>query len=1087
MSKRDRESDLSWSDFPGITTLELQFETRKKLKDCSTVSLLPEGLIDITQELLCPICLDIMENVMVTRCLHRFCKDCISKHLRQLDQKRECPSCRIHLVTNRSLRKDDTVDAIINLLFPNRDKRRNDEDDYTQPERSVVRDGARRHRELVLLMQQQQKIRRQNLLIEAEAAEAAESYLDTAVGDKDSIIISTAPEAADNQTKSSASTSASIFSPYNTYSAQDISRTEYSEAMDIADGKADRYVWAEMKSSDDFRMCDNTDSENVVEMTAVDSSEDVREESTVGGSNRISDRGSEERSRGLEVYWHQQGESSSRSLIVGRSPSTGISSGGGGDGNGDAAINSDAAADDGGGGGDEGAITHSVSCVSSGNGDGGDDSDGAAVSGVCAVSNSSEGIEKINDGSGSNSGGNMDDNAVEISTRNSAIHSHGDSLSDSVTGSINNGENEVHCTVAKNDADGNCYRGKNGNDMSYNNGKEIDENNRKEMINNNGNGMHHNNGDGSSLYDTIIESTELPPNVHQLSNIPDISDIVDSAKFADDNATTDEICHTERNGNDVLLVDNFRNEEILQIGEIESLSVNIVVMSNEEDILRDDRGDVRAEKEEVEEEEKEEEKEEESGKEELEQRGNAEERGNEENNKEEEEERGNEEKKDKENEENVKDTVDNESLENGEIITGKTTNSVISVISVAAFIENGENDIVGETVNEILIKIGDENKAEMAVVDSAQVSVSVPVFVCEVTSVQDMTVTATDADGGIENTDMVTSTGIGEKDGIGAYDVIEEDRDLAERNNEDNGNEENNDHSVNNENNENKDDNEKYESEIIEDEIFISNDVDNDDDNNDNGNCNNNNNNNDNDNDDSNGISVIEIQNDSTSEEMGNSYRISEKKGNGKEQEEEGGKERRKERQEGGHGVEKEGKKEEEDLIVAVSSNNKHPNNTNTIANTPHMHMDFLHRLFLPDKNKDGTCKPCVPGKFIFHLKKYSNETFFPILDNNDLATFKNEKSATVKDVKDFLSKEFFLLDSASSSSSNAKRIAKRKCLFSTEFIELTIYIEPPNGLKKNQKPLMFKLSDNLTTIWQIQNILKEKKSEVFIEYKSLI
>jgi hypothetical protein len=1072
MSKRDRETDLSWSDFPGITTLELQFETRKKLKDCSTVSLLPEGLIDITQELLCPICLDIMENVMVTRCLHRFCKDCISKHLRQLDQKRECPSCRIHLVTNRSLRKDDTVDAIINLLFPNRDKRRNDEDDYTQPERSVVRDGARRHRELVLLMQQQQKIRRQNLLIEAEAAEAAESYLETAVGDKNSISISTVPDAADNQTKSSASTSASIFSPYNTYSAQDISRTECSEAMDVADGKADRYVWAEMKSSDDFRMCDNTDSENVVEMTAVDSSENVREESTVGGSDRVSDRGSAERSRGLEVYWHQQGESSSRSLIVGLSPSTGISSGGGvdGDGNGDAAINGHGAEDGGADDGDDG-------------GGGG----GASVSGVCAVSNSSEGVEKINDGSASNYGGNMDDNCVKSSTHTSAIHRHGDSLSDSVT---SNGENEVHCAVTEDDANGNGNgnRGKNGNDMSNNNGNEIDENNRKEMINDNGNEMHDNNGNDSSLYDTIIESTELPSNVHQNSNISDISDIVISVKFAHDDATTDKICHTERNGNDVLMVDNFGNKEISQIGEIESLSVNIVVMSeasDEVDVLRDDRGgDVVAEEEEKK---KKKEEEEESGKEEMEQRGSAEERGTEENRKEDEKERENE---GMEGEENVTDTVDNESPENGEIINGKTTKSVIPEISVAAFIENGENDIVGEIVNEILSKIGDENEAEMAAVDSAQVSVSVPVFVCEGTSVQNMTVTATDADGGIENTEMVTNTGIVEKNGIGAYDVSEEDRDLAERND---GNDENNDHSINNgnnENNENKDDNENYESAIIEDEIFISNDVDNDDDNS------NDNNNNNNDNNDIIGISAIEIENDPTSEEMGNSNGISlniqdkgieGEEGDGKEKEKEGGKKRRKERQEGGHGVEKEGQKEEEDQIVAVSSNNNQPNNANTIANTPHMHMDFLHRLFLPDKNKDGTCKPCVPGKFIFHLKKYSNETFFPILDNNDLATFKNEKSATVKDVKDFLSKEFFLLDSASSSSSNAKRIAKRKCLFSTEFIELTIYIEPPNGLKKNQKPLMFKLSDNLTTIWQIQNILKEKKSEVFIEYKSLI
>ena len=97
---------------------------------------------------------------MVAKCLHRYCKDCIDKHLRQVDQKRECPLCRVHLATNRSLRKDEAMDAIVNLLHSRRDKKRHRDGDDFRPEVSVVRDGAKRHREQVSMMREKQRIRR---------------------------------------------------------------------------------------------------------------------------------------------------------------------------------------------------------------------------------------------------------------------------------------------------------------------------------------------------------------------------------------------------------------------------------------------------------------------------------------------------------------------------------------------------------------------------------------------------------------------------------------------------------------------------------------------------------------------------------------------------------------------------------------------------------------------------------------------------------------------------------------------------------------------------------------------------------------
>lgn len=179
MSIRDTSGNLLWSNIPGLSTLELQFETRKKLDESSTTTVQPQALADMRQELLCPICLDVMENVMVAKCLHRYCKDCIDKHLRQVDQKRECPLCRIHLATNRSLRKDDAMDAIVNLLYARkgRDKKRHrDNDDYC-PEVSVVRDGARRHREQVTLMKEKQRIR----LLSMEAVQRTKAQQESAL------------------------------------------------------------------------------------------------------------------------------------------------------------------------------------------------------------------------------------------------------------------------------------------------------------------------------------------------------------------------------------------------------------------------------------------------------------------------------------------------------------------------------------------------------------------------------------------------------------------------------------------------------------------------------------------------------------------------------------------------------------------------------------------------------------------------------------------------------------------------------------------------------------------------------------------
>lgn len=47
----------------------------------------------LRNELLCPICLEILKRTMTTKeCLHRFCHDCIITALRS--GNKECPTCR---------------------------------------------------------------------------------------------------------------------------------------------------------------------------------------------------------------------------------------------------------------------------------------------------------------------------------------------------------------------------------------------------------------------------------------------------------------------------------------------------------------------------------------------------------------------------------------------------------------------------------------------------------------------------------------------------------------------------------------------------------------------------------------------------------------------------------------------------------------------------------------------------------------------------------------------------------------------------------------------------------------------------------
>ncbi|KAH0469805.1 hypothetical protein IEQ34_001363 [Dendrobium chrysotoxum] len=92
-------------------------------------------LVDIRKEVQCPICLGIIRKTRtVMECLHRFCRECIDKSMRLGNN--ECPACRTHCASRRSLRDDPNFDALIAALYPDIDKYEEEELAFHEEERN---------------------------------------------------------------------------------------------------------------------------------------------------------------------------------------------------------------------------------------------------------------------------------------------------------------------------------------------------------------------------------------------------------------------------------------------------------------------------------------------------------------------------------------------------------------------------------------------------------------------------------------------------------------------------------------------------------------------------------------------------------------------------------------------------------------------------------------------------------------------------------------------------------------------------------------------------------------------------------------
>ncbi|KHN36653.1 Putative E3 ubiquitin-protein ligase RING1a [Glycine soja] len=67
-------------------------------------------------------------------CLHRFCRECIDKSMRLGNN--ECPACRTHCASRRSLRDDPNYDALISALYPDIEKYEEEELEFREEEKN---------------------------------------------------------------------------------------------------------------------------------------------------------------------------------------------------------------------------------------------------------------------------------------------------------------------------------------------------------------------------------------------------------------------------------------------------------------------------------------------------------------------------------------------------------------------------------------------------------------------------------------------------------------------------------------------------------------------------------------------------------------------------------------------------------------------------------------------------------------------------------------------------------------------------------------------------------------------------------------
>ncbi|KAL3790862.1 hypothetical protein HJC23_004492 [Cyclotella cryptica] len=167
-------------EVPGLTLFDIHREPRRANID--PLARVRVQLKVLSPEFHCSVCLSYIKNTRIVKeCLHRFCNDCIEKCLRI--GKRECPQCRIHIPSRRSLRPDVNFDNLIKSIYGDIEKL----EEYEEEEIEKLNRDRNAHnayaesRKRGVLHQVMQRNKRRNSSLENALLENAQSSISQSV------------------------------------------------------------------------------------------------------------------------------------------------------------------------------------------------------------------------------------------------------------------------------------------------------------------------------------------------------------------------------------------------------------------------------------------------------------------------------------------------------------------------------------------------------------------------------------------------------------------------------------------------------------------------------------------------------------------------------------------------------------------------------------------------------------------------------------------------------------------------------------------------------------------------------------------
>lgn len=103
-----------YTEIPDLTLFDIHREPRTETSKRSERVQLPLNVL--SSEFHCAVCLGYIKNTRIVKeCLHRFCDECIDRCIRM--GKRECPTCRVHIPSKRSVRPDPGFDALLKSIY----------------------------------------------------------------------------------------------------------------------------------------------------------------------------------------------------------------------------------------------------------------------------------------------------------------------------------------------------------------------------------------------------------------------------------------------------------------------------------------------------------------------------------------------------------------------------------------------------------------------------------------------------------------------------------------------------------------------------------------------------------------------------------------------------------------------------------------------------------------------------------------------------------------------------------------------------------------------------------------------------------